>query len=180
VTGTGLRRAIHAASASVLLIGLSSWTTLRVATMLLAAGALVFELARLRVPAFQQVVAAALPVYRPHEVAHPSGALWLALGYAVAAWFPAPAATAGILAAALADPAASLVGGRWGRGSPKSWAGTGTVLLIVTVAAAVVGVRFPAAVAVGAVGGAVERWSGPLDDNLVIAPAVAAAVALLA
>lgn len=180
MSGAGLRRLLHAASAAVLLLRLVSPATLRAGTLLLALGAAAFELARLRVPGFHARLASRLPVYRAREASGVSGAAWLAWGYAVAAWTPPPGPLAGILAGALADPAAAWVGSRWGAGARKSWPGTAAAGVVAAGAAVVAGLPLPAALTVGVVGAGLERWSGLLDDNLVLAPGVAGVAALLA
>jgi dolichol kinase len=76
----------------------------------------------------------------------------------------------------VADPAASLVGGRWGGGVPKSWIGTAAALLAAAAMLAALGLSFPSVMAGSLAAAAVERWSRPVDDNLVIAPGVAAVV----
>jgi dolichol kinase len=121
-----------------------------------------------------------MPVFRPREASRVSGAAWLGVGYAVAAWLPPPGPVAGILAGALADPAASWAGGKWGGGVRKSWPGTVAAGAVTAVAAAMVGIAVPVALGAGLAGAALERWAGPLDDNLVVAPGVAGLVALLA
>jgi dolichol kinase len=109
-----------------------------------------------------------------------SGAAWLALGYAIAAWLPPPGPVAGILAGALADPAAAWVGGRWGGGRRKSVPGSATVAAVTVLGSLAAGLTLPAAGATAILAAALERWSGPLDDNLVLAPGVACLAALLA
>lgn len=114
-------------------------------------------------------------VFRPSEARHPSGAGTLALGYALAWWlFPPAVAEAAIVVTAVADPAAALVGSRFGHGNAKSLPGS----LACAAAAALVLAAFhvrPAALAVAAVGAAVaERapWRG--TDNLAVPLAVGA------
>jgi dolichol kinase len=124
---------LHAASAALALLALVSLPTLRFGALGVAVAALAFEAARLRMPGFSQWMAARIPVFRPREATRMSGAAWLAVGYALAAWLPPPGPVAGILAGALADPAASWVGGKWGGGRKKSWPGTiaaGTVTAV--------------------------------------------------
>lgn len=179
------RRTLHASSGLLLLIvPLTSWETFRFVLMFGAVGAAVFETLRLASPAVRDGLAEALPVFRAAEAARPSGAFWLAFGYAATSWFPPPVPAAAILVAALADPAASLVGARWGGGGRKTWVGTAAVLavsgavLAACVAAGAVSWRPALAAALGAA--ALERWSGPIDDNLLVAPGVAALLWLLA
>jgi len=145
----------------------------------LAVVALFLELARLRFAAFREVLARMVPVFRPEESRRPCGAFWLLLGYAGAVWIPVPGPAAGILTAAVADPIASAVGGRWGEGEPKSWIGTGAVLAASLVVLLALGMPLVSVVAASLTAAASERWSWPLDDNLVLAPAVATVIWIL-
>jgi dolichol kinase len=164
----------------VLLPALCSTALLPLTLLWVAALAVLIEMLRLANPRVEQWLASRVPVYRPREARRASGALWLAFGYAIAAWLPMPGPVAGILAGALADPAASWVGGCWGQGAPKSWAGSGAAFFVTVGVTIAVGATPSAGVAAGLVGAALERWSSPMDDNLLMAPAVAATVALLA
>jgi len=107
--------------------------------------------------------------FRPAEARAPSGAAMLALGYALAWWLFSPAvAEAAIVVTATADPAAALVGARYGRGATKSLPGS---LACAGVAAAVLALlrAGPAGIVAGAIGAALaERvpWRGA--DNLVV------------
>jgi dolichol kinase len=103
----------------------------------------------------------------------------LLIGYAVAALLPAHAAVAGILVGALADPVAASVGERFGGGRAKSWPGFAAALAMGWGGLSVLGLPVPVVIAAGAVGAACERWAVAVDDNLVVAPAVGATVALL-
>ncbi|MCH7775224.1 MAG: hypothetical protein IH878_01590 [Gemmatimonadetes bacterium] len=175
-----LRRTIHVSTGAVVLVGvLAGWHTLRLGITGLAVVALFVELVRLRFAAFREVLARTVPVFRPEESRRPCGAFWLVLGYASAAWIPVPGAAAGILTAAVADPIASAVGGRWGGGEPKSWIGTGAVLAASLVVLLALRMPLVAVVAASVTAAASERWSRPLDDNLVLAPAVAAVIWML-
>ncbi|MCH7684470.1 MAG: hypothetical protein IIA55_00345 [Gemmatimonadetes bacterium] len=175
-----LRRTIHVSTGAVVLVGvLAGWHTLRLGITGLAVVALFVELVRLRFAAFREVLARTVPVFRPEESRRPCGAFWLLLGYASAAWIPVPGAAAGILTAAVADPIASAVGGRWGGGEPKSWIGTGAVLAASLVVLLALRMPLVAVVAASVTAAASERWSRPLDDNLVLAPAVAAVIWML-
>jgi dolichol kinase len=107
--------------------------------------------------------------FRPAEARAPSGAATLAAGYALAWWlFPPAVAEIAVVVTAVSDPAAALVGSRYGRGAPKSGAGS----LACAGAAALVMAAFrvdPAALVVAAIGAAVaERipWRGA--DNLAL------------
>lgn len=175
-----LRRTIHVSTGAVVLVGvLAGWHTLRLGITGLAVVALFVELVRLRFAAFREMLARTVPVFRPEESRRPCGAFWLVLGYASAAWIPVPGAAAGILTAAVADPIASAVGGRWGGGEPKSWIGTGAVLAASLVVLLALRMPLVAVVAASVTAAASERWSRPLDDNLVLAPAVAAVIWML-
>ena len=175
-----LRRTIHVSTGAVVLVGvLAGWHTLRLGITGLAVVALFVELVRLRFAAFREVLARTVPVFLPEESRRPCGAFWLLLGYASAAWIPVPGAAAGILTAAVADPIASAVGGRWGGGEPKSWIGTGAVLAASLVVLLALRMPLVAVVAASVTAAASERWSRPLDDNLVLAPAVAAVIWML-
>lgn len=177
---TTLRPVLHAVSAVPLVLGLLSWDLLRGAFSGAAIVAIAFEILRLRHPGLRNWLAELVPVFRPREARRPSGAMWLALGYAVAVWLPPPAALVGILSGALADPAASLVGGRWGGGKPKSWIGTAAAATVTSGVAFLVGFGPVPAASAGLAAAALERWPAGFDDNLLVAPGTAAAVWLLA
>jgi dolichol kinase len=165
----------------VALVGLASPAALRLTTAYLAVTAVLLEILRLRVAAVGRGLSALVPVYRDHERDRPSGAMWLAVGYAVAAWVPHPTAVlAGILAGGLADPAGALVGSRYGGGARKSLAGSVTVGVVALLTALVSGLPRAAVVGAALAAAAVERWPGPCDDNLLVAPATALAVFALA
>ena len=177
MTHPALRRVMHAASAALLLVvPLASWDVFRVTVFALAGCAVVVEGARLAVPVFRRALGRAVPVFRAREDTRPSGAMWLAVGYALAALTPAPAPAAGILVAAFADPAASLVG-TWRRGAGrKTWRGTAAHAVVATVILTVLGWSLPAVVGGALVASVLERWSAGVDDNLVVAPVTALVV----
>jgi len=180
VSHAAVRRVLHAATTTVSLLALVSPTALRVGTAYLAATAVALEIVRLRVPAVAAVMARVIPVYRAHERRRPSGAMWLMLAYAACAWFPQPGAVAGMLAAGLGDPAGAMIGTRYGGGTPKSIPGSAAVAGVTVALAAAIGVPWAAALAAGGAAAVAERWSGPLDDNLLVGPVTAAVVSLLA
>ncbi len=167
-----LRSLLHASTALLLLTLLESWRLLRIALLAAGLAAIVFEVVRLGFPAVRDLVAKLVPVFRPEEARRPSGAGWLLASYALAAWLPAPAPMAAVLAGALADPAAATVGRRFGAGVSKSWPGTLGALAVATAALWLAGISPLVAVAAGVVAAALERWPGPFDDNLLIAPGV--------
>ncbi len=175
-----LRRALHAATASILfLVPIVTWLQFRLIVWLVAILVLLVDGLRLTTPLFRDMLTRLFPIFRPHEVHRPSGGSWLWVGYAAAVLLPPRAAIAGILVAAFADPVAATVGRRFGSPLRKSWQGT-LAALVVGIGALLV-VRFPWSVAfAGAAAGALlERWSGPLDDNLLVAPGVAGVVTIL-
>ncbi len=170
-----VRRLLHASSALVLLLHyFGSPVLLRNGLMGCAALAVVLDSMRVMRPAFGAFVAGLVPVFRASESTGLSGATWLCLGYAFASWFPMPAVTAGVLAGAFADPAASWAGSMVAKPSPKkTWVGSGAAAIVAAVALFTTGIPLIVVVG-GAVGAmALERWSGPLNDNLVLAPGVA-------
>jgi len=179
--GSSLRRLIHAATVLLLFVPIvASWDLFR---GILIAGTiigLVLETVRIKVPSVQALLASLSPLFRSGEASRPSGAWWLCLGYCVAAWLPQPGAAAGILVGALADPAASLVGSARGLPSSKTTHGSGAAFAVAILALVPMGLPWTAVIGGAVAGAALERWSGRLDDNLVIAPGVALAVWLLA
>ncbi len=181
-----MRRFLHASTSAILLVGLwGDWETFRLAVHALLGIAVVGEGLRLGHARFRGAIARAFPVFRPEESRRPSGAFWLVAGYAAASWVPFPGAAAGVLAAAFADPAASIVGTRWGGGlaggggTRKSWVGSAAAWA--AAAAVLMSLRLPvhAALAGAFAAAAAERIPRPFDDNLVVAPAVAAVTWLL-
>jgi dolichol kinase len=168
-----LRPALHAGTALILLTALESERTFRAALVAAGLVAVVFEALRLRFPPVRELAARLVPVFRPREAGRPSGAGWLCLGYALCAWMPLPASVSAVLAGALADPAAAVVGSRFGRGRPKSWPGSLAAFVTAMVALrVVVDLHLPAVVLAALVAALLERWPGPFDDNLLMAPGV--------
>lgn len=123
--------------------------------------------------------------YRQNETRRLSGATLLALGYLFAAWLATPqTAAAGILAAAIGDPAAAVAGRRGRTTGPsaraaaegKTWRGSfacfAAVLIVSALLPWVSGVQAVSAAATAAV---TERVSGRFD-NLLLPVLVALAV----
>ncbi|MBD3221115.1 hypothetical protein GF314_07700 [bacterium] len=111
-------------------------------------------------------------VYRDREPLGLSGATFLTIGYLAAVWlFPPPAAAGGILALAVGDPAAAVVGRWYGArtGRPgKTWAGSVACCVACIPALWLLSpFGLPAAAAGGAMAALVERRAGPLDNVLV-------------
>ncbi len=181
MTDPPLRRVLHVGSAALLLvIPLGSWGLLRSALAVLLIVALIIDAARVTRPRFGSFVANVVPVFRPHESSRLSGATWLCMGYLLATAFPEPAPAAGILVSALADPSASLAGG-WGRASAEKTL-RGSLAALVVAIGILTAFQLPAPTVLGGacIGAVLERWSGPLDDNLLVAPGVAMTVWLMA
>jgi dolichol kinase len=139
------------------------------------------EGARRMSPAVQRLaVGAGRLLLRPEELRGLSGPTALACGYALTWWlFAAPAALAGVLVAALADPAAALVGRAFGGGVRKSWIGSAACAVTAAVVLAAVGVGAPAALATAVVAALAERVTWRAADNLLLPLAVGAALTLL-
>jgi len=112
----------------------------------------------------------------PREAVGLASSTWYVAGVGLAlVLFGRPAALAGVLVLALADPAASVVGRLWGRAS----LGTGTVegtlvFAVVAFVAAAAFVPLPAAAAAACAASLVEPLPWSLDDNLTIPVAAAA------
>jgi len=169
-----LRNAIHlatgVAAAWVLLVP-DPWSLLGLIMVFLVAASL--DLMRLH-SGFRHSLDVLLPgVYRDDEVGRPSGATLLAAGYLLAvALLPAEAAAGGILALAVGDPAASVVG-RWygsrrGLGAGKTWIGSLTCFLATLPVIWVLPYfDLPAAAGAAAMAALIERRAGGLDNLLI-------------
>jgi dolichol kinase len=173
VTGAGqqyLRNAIHLGTglaAPAVLAWPKPWALALTGSML--AVALTADAVRLR-PDARTALDRRLPgVFRPNETGRPSGASLLAAGYLAAVLFlPAEAAAAGILALAVGDPAAAVVGRWYGTRAEvtgKTWAGSLACFLGAAGAMwCLPSLGASAAVAGGAMAALVERRAGPLDN----------------
>ena len=140
------------------------------------AGLLALDFARLALPRLNLWFHRLLrPLLTPREARHIAGSTWYLAGIlAAVVLFPLGAAVPATWVLALADPAASWVGRRWGKRS----LGAGTLegfAAFVLVAGAVlsVAVPLPAALLGAIIGGLVEIAPWRVDDNLTIPPAVA-------
>jgi dolichol kinase len=181
VTSSSLRRLIHAGTAIIVLVpAVASWDALRGILIGATVLGLLFEIVRIKAPESLLTPSRLSTLFRSGEANCPSGAWWLSLGYCLAAWVPQPGAAAGIVVGALADPAASLVGSSRGQASSKTAHGSGAAFAVAILAMVPLGLPWTAILGGAVIGTALERWSGPLDDNLLLAPGVAAAVWLLA
>ncbi len=177
------RRIFHATNgivmAGVLLLADPPWATAVVLLTLLTLGAFALDVVRFTVPVVNRLFFRVLrPLASPREATGIASSTWYLVGCTLAVVaFPREIAVAAILVLALADPAASWIGRRWGRRR----LGTGTFLgtsAFAAVAAAVLTpfLGLPAALLVGVATAGVEILPWPLDDNLVV-PLVAGALA---
>lgn len=141
------------------------------AALLVAAG--LVDLARRCWPWLNQLLWRLLPTtFRPWEDHRVLGSTWLALGVLAALLlFGRDAGGTGILFLVWGDPAAELVGRRFGPpGRRKTWAGS-VGCFVACLLAALVGVGLGGLDRWSAFAGAlvatlVERWSPPPDDNI--------------
>jgi len=187
VTGAareGRRRALHLASGS---LGVLAFALPAPAVLPLLLGvlmvALALELLRRRVSRAQALLERlAGGTFRPAETEGVSGATLLAAGYALAWWIvPGRAAASAMLVAAVADPAAALVGRLFApAGTAKTWAGTAAAFGAAALVLVVLGADRPAVAAGAAVAALAERapWRG--SDNVLVPVLTAAALEVLA
>ena len=180
------RRLFHAFTGTAVAVALT-WLGLPRATAVtilgvVLVGQIALDVVRLRMP---RANAAFFRAFRhlasPREAEGLASSTWYTVGLLLAvALFPGQAAISGILVLALSDPAASYVGQRWGRRPLLGGSVAGSVAFVV-VGLAVLLPRHAAPVALGATvaGLLAERLSWPLDDNLALPPATAAAITLL-
>lgn len=179
------RRVFHATNGVVFAAALTWWpygtwpatvALWAVVGVLLASDAL-----RFKVPVANRAFFRLLrPFASPREARGVASSTWYAIGIATAVTLtPIPVAVSGILVMALADPAASYYGQRWGR-RPFLGGSLEGSLVFFAVALAVLLPRHGLWVALGvAVPVTVlERRSWPLDDNLTV-PVVSALLILL-
>jgi dolichol kinase len=168
------RKLLHMAVAVVPAAGW--WLSHEIALALAAAllvGSGVIDLARHCWPALNRLLWRLLPTtFRPWEGRRVLGSTWLGLGVlATLLLFGRDAGGTGVLFLVWGDPAAELVGRRFGQpGQRKTWAGS-LGCFVACLLAAWVGVGLgglgPGTALAGAlVATLVERWSPPPDDNV--------------
>ncbi len=169
------RRLFHAASgliiAGVLVAVDPAWTVAVGVLALLTAGCLVGDLVRLRVPSLNRLF---FRVFRrlasPREAEGLASSTWYMLGVlASVAVFPREIAISAVLVLALADPAASYAGRRWGR--RRLGAGTvegSLVFLSVALIVLIPAGAWLVGVATALVVSLAEATPSPIDDNLVV------------
>lgn len=184
--GQPWRRLFHAANGLLIALVLTGWpisdraaagALLAITTILL-----VFDFVRLSIPAvnalfFRMFTA----LVSPREARGVASSTWYMIGVTLSvALFPRHEAVSGMLVLALADPAASYIGRRWGRRAFLGGTVAGsTAFLCVALAVLVLRHGWPAALAVAPVLAFLERRSWPLDDNLTVPLAGAAALTAL-
>ncbi len=187
------RKSIHLASAAIPVAYAAGLPRAVLVPALAAAGvtAATIEVARVRSPrvrvAFERLVG---PLLRPHERGRWSGATWMCAAYLLAALvFPRAVAVAAMLAVALGDAAAAVVGRVASAGARarraegpdaraagrKTWAGSLSCFAATAVGALVVArLDAPAALACGAAAMLAERPRWAVDDNVRIVVAAGA------
>jgi len=182
-TAETARKAIHAAAGAgaAAVAWFAPPSAARAVLLAAVLIALVTELLRARVPAVRRRFDATLgSMLRPAERRALTGATTLAIGAALAVLlFPGRIAAVGILYAALGDAAAALVGRRFGRHPyrpGRTVEGTAAFFAIsLLIGWAASGAGFLAAIAVAAAVTLVEAAPIPIDDNVLIPVAGAAA-----
>jgi dolichol kinase len=175
------RRTLHLASGSLALLWYRGVPTHTITAILLSvlALALLLEGLRWKSPRARMALErCSFGALRPDEKRRVTGATMLAAGYA-AAWllFPAAAAVPAILVTATADPAAALVGVRFGVRGRKTWAGSAAafgVAFLMLLAQRIAVARSLAGALVGALA---ERLGAHGLDNLTMPTLTAAALA---
>ncbi len=177
------RRVFHAANGLVVAAALTRFDPTReqvvVVLAVVLAALVVLDIIRLRVRRANELFFRWFSsLASPREANGVASSTWYALALLLTlGLFPRADAISAILVLALADPAASWIGRRWGRRPFLGGSVEGTLAFLVA-AGIVLGLRHPPAqAAVGAVVGALaERLGWPLDDNLAVPLATVAAL----
>jgi dolichol kinase len=140
---------------------------------MLVGASLFVEVARRSCSVVDRLLWGFLPtVFREWESRRVLGSTWLATGeVATLVLYGQDVGATAVLFLAWGDPAAEIVGSRWGRpGQRKTMAGSAGCLVACLLAGSVglgLGMLHPYTVLTGAiVATAVERWSPPPDDNV--------------
>lgn len=181
------RRIFHAANGVAVATILVFFEPSRRLAVAIGVVALVVQIlldwARLRIPSAQALFFRTFRhLASPREARGIASSTWYTLGIVLTvAIFPRSAAVSGILVLALADPAASYLGRRFGRTPLLGGTLEGT-LVFAAVCFAVLFYRhgLPVAIVASLLLPFVERRSWPLDDNLSVPLASAGLVTLLA
>ena len=169
------RKALHLLSAGAP-VAYAAHAPRVILTWILAAAAAIavtVEVTRRRMPPVQRALdRLAGSLFRPHEHAGVTGATWLILALLLAiAVLPRPEAIATMWAAAVGDPAATLVGRTVGRTRlhPDGKSLEGSLACLATTALGawlVAGLPASAALLAGLAAALAEWPRGPLDDNI--------------
>ena len=158
-------------------------TVLLVVLTVALAGSLAGDVLRLRYPILNVLFFRAFrPLASPREERAVASSTWYVVGLIlVAGLFPLDTFVPAVLVLALADPAASYAGRRWGTKRVGKGSVLGLVVFVAVGAAVLLGWTSPGRAAVTALAaGLIEVTPWRLDDNLTIPVAVAAALTLLA
>ena len=174
------RRALHFASGSLGLLWYLRVPAPTITAILLSVLALatVLEGLRWRSPRVRAALErCALGALRPGEARGVTGATLLAAGYA-ATWllFPASVAAPAILVTAAADPAAAIVGVRFGVRGRKTWAGSAAAFAVALLVLLLQRVGAGRSLASAIVAALAERAGGRGLDNVAIPALTAAAL----
>jgi dolichol kinase len=169
-----MRKLIHVAMALLPAVGWWGSHLLALALGGLLVGAsLAVEAARRWWPGVNRLLWRLLPTtFRPWEDRRLLGSTWFAIGaLASLLIYGRDAGGTAVLYLAWGDPAAELVGGRWGRpGQEKTLAGSlgclGACLVAGLVGVGLGGLSPWAGLAGAVTATLIERWSPPPDDNL--------------
>ncbi len=181
------RRVFHATSGSLIVwVFTARWfpdEVVLVSLGILLFLALVLDLARLRSPTLNHLFFRSFKtLVSPREERRLASSTWYLVGaILVLVLFSRPAALGGILVMALADPAASIVGRKWGTRSIGKGTVTGMVVFAVVAFACLLPfVPWPHALVAALATGLVEVVPWGLDDNLTVPLAVAGVLQLMA
>ena len=180
------RRVFHATNGTLAVIAISV-LGLEVSTAILILGillvlAVVLDGVRLFYPKLNVLFFKAFSsLASPREAKKIASSTWYALSALLVLWvFPEPYALAGILVLALADPAASVVGQRWGRIRFLAGSVRGTAAFaVVAFFALLLFVPWWLALVVAMATAVVEAAPINLDDNLIVPLTVAGILALI-
>lgn len=179
------RRAFHATNGTFLVLALLFLPIPRGAVLLalgaLVAGLVLLDVVRLTRPGVNRLFFRTfIRLASPREANKVASSTWYALGVLLALLlFPRGAALAGILTMALGDPAAALVGRKYGKRKLGSGSLEGsTTFALVAFGVLALFAPWPVAAVAALVTAAVEALPWPVDDNLSI-PLVASGVLFL-
>jgi len=180
------RRVFHAANGTLTVLAISV-LGLEVPTAILILGilllvAVVFDVARLFVPKLNVLFFRVFSsLASPREAQKIASSTWYALSLLlVLTFFPKPYALSGILVLALADPAASVVGQRWGRTRFLAGSVRGTAAFaVVAFCVLLLFVPWWLAMVTALATAVVEAAPINLDDNLIVPLTVAGILMLI-